>query len=52
MTEPELTEPELGPATDVAADPEHLDTPHAPFTTDEEQLEDDLDPNEGEGGAG
>lgn len=50
MTRPET--PDLAPATDVVVDPDHLDEPHPALTTDDDQRADDLDPNEGEGGAG
>lgn len=44
--------PDLPEGTDIAADPADADEPRAPLTTDPDQKSDDLDPNEGEGGAG
>ena len=36
----------------VVADPDEADDRDIPLTTDADQQTDDLDPNEGEGGAG
>jgi hypothetical protein len=52
MTNPDLTQDAREADTDAVADPDRLESPDTPLTTDEDQQTDDLDPNTGEGGAG
>ena len=47
-----MTSADVPAGTDAVADPDHLEEPDTPLTTDADQKQDDLDPNEGEGGAG
>ena len=53
MTQPEDS-PDVAAGTDVEVDPQHLDVPDKPASTDPEQLTDDgrLGGTEGQGGAG